>query len=55
MTEADALRDSVRAMLEARTVAIVGASARPGSFGERVKKDRESWRPVARGLNLSLD
>ena len=28
--------ESVRAMLEARSVAVVGASARPGSFGERV-------------------
>ena len=27
----------------------------PAGFGERVKKDRESWRPVARALNLSLD
>ena len=28
--------DAVRAMLGARSVAVVGASARPGSFGERV-------------------
>ena len=32
----DIERGSVRAMLEARSVAIVGASARPGSFGERL-------------------
>ena len=29
-------RPSIRAMLEAETVAVVGASARPGSFGERM-------------------
>src|SRR5436309_3050254 len=28
--------DAVRAMLGARSVAVVGASARPGSFGERL-------------------
>jgi acyl-CoA synthetase (NDP forming) len=28
--------EPVRAMLDARSVAVVGASARPGSFGERV-------------------
>jgi acyl-CoA synthetase (NDP forming) len=29
-------RSALRAMLEAETVAVVGASARPGSFGERM-------------------
>ena len=32
----DAVELSVKAMLEARSVAIVGASERPGSFGERL-------------------
>lgn len=32
----DAVEPSVRAMLEARRVAIVGASERPGSFGQRL-------------------
>jgi acyl-CoA synthetase (NDP forming) len=32
----DAVAASVRAMLEARTVAVVGASERPGSFGHRL-------------------
>ncbi|HLH46255.1 MAG TPA: hypothetical protein VKV25_03785, partial [Acidimicrobiales bacterium] len=35
--EAGAARPAaVRAMLEAGSVAVVGASARPGSFGERL-------------------
>src|SRR5262249_56058855 len=29
-------RSALRAMLEAESVAVVGASARPGSFGERM-------------------
>ena len=40
-------RDALRAMLEARSVALVGASGRPGSFGERlVTETAKSRAPV---------
>ncbi len=34
-------RPGIQAMLEARSVAVVGASARPGSFGDRVLRELE--------------
>ncbi|HUZ20534.1 MAG TPA: acetate--CoA ligase family protein [Acidimicrobiales bacterium] len=46
-TGARAERDALRAMLEARSVALVGASGRPGSFGERlVTETAKSRAPV---------
>lgn len=49
--------DAVRAMLEARTVAIVGASARPGSFGERLVREvtRSPSAPVVHLVNPRYD
>ena len=40
------MSDAVRAMLEARSVAVVGASARPGSFGERIVDRAASQSPA---------
>jgi acetate---CoA ligase (ADP-forming) len=50
-------RANVRAMLEARTVAIVGASARPGSFGERVVREvtRSPSAPTVHLVNPRYD
>jgi acyl-CoA synthetase (NDP forming) len=50
-------RDAVRAMLEARTVAVVGASARPGSFGERVAMEvlRSPSAPTVHLVNPRYD
>lgn len=50
-------RESVRAMLEARSVAVVGASARPGSFGERVMVElsRSLSRPRIHPVNPRYD
>jgi acyl-CoA synthetase (NDP forming) len=44
---------AVRAMLEARRIALVGASARPGSFGERMVAEvaRSSSRPAVHLVN----
>ena len=44
---------AVRAMLEARRIALVGASARPGSFGERMVAEvaRSPSRPVLHLVN----
>ena len=46
-------RAALHAMLEARSVAIVGASARPGSFGERMLAEagRSPARPVIYPVN----
>ncbi|HUJ06805.1 MAG TPA: acetate--CoA ligase family protein [Streptosporangiaceae bacterium] len=46
-------RPALHAMLEARSVAIVGASARPGSFGERMLAEagRSPARPVIYSVN----
>jgi acetate---CoA ligase (ADP-forming) len=50
-------RDNVRAMLEAQTVAIVGASARPGSFGERLVREvtRSPAAPAVHLVNPRYD
>jgi acyl-CoA synthetase (NDP forming) len=44
---------AVRAMLEARRIALVGASARPGSFGERMVAEvsRSPSRPALHLVN----
>ena len=57
MTDSDSARDSVRAMLEARSVAIVGASARPGSFGERLVREltRSPSAPTVHLVNPGYD
>ena len=57
MTDSDSARDSVRAMLEARSVAIVGASARPGSFGERLVRQltRSPSAPTVHLVNPRYD
>jgi acetate---CoA ligase (ADP-forming) len=49
--------DAVRAMLAARTVAIVGASARPGSFGERLVREviRSPSAPTVHLVNPRYD
>ncbi len=46
-------RPALRAMLEARSVAIVGASARPGSFGARMVAEvaRSAARPAIHPVN----
>ncbi|MGH9298618.1 MAG: CoA-binding protein, partial [Acidimicrobiales bacterium] len=45
--------DAVRVMLEARSVAVVGASPRSGSFGDRLITEllRSSWRPSLHLVN----
>src|SRR5215472_11412850 len=47
------VRPAMRAMLEARSVAIVGASARPGSFGARMLAEvgRSAAKPVSFPVN----
>src|SRR3954447_7116257 len=49
--------DAVRAMLGARSVAVVGASARPGSFGERLVTEvlRSPSAPTVRLVNPRYD
>jgi acyl-CoA synthetase (NDP forming) len=54
---AGARAQSVRAMLEARSVAVVGASARPGSLGERLllELERSPSQPVIHLVNPRYD
>jgi acyl-CoA synthetase (NDP forming) len=49
--------DAVRAMLEARTIAVVGASPRPGSFGARLltELERSPSRPTVHLVNPRYD
>jgi acetate---CoA ligase (ADP-forming) len=44
---------AVRAMLEARTVAVVGASARPGSFGAQLVAEATSGDPAVRVIPVN--
>jgi acetate---CoA ligase (ADP-forming) len=57
VTDDDTRRDTARAMLQARTVAIVGASARPGSFGERLVREvtRSPSAPTVHLVNPRYD
>lgn len=57
MTRRRTAADSVRTMLEARSVAVVGASARPGSFGERLVTEiaRSSSGPTVHLVNPKYD